>query len=534
MVISNSSLSSEQYNKLSEFSDEIVLRENKGFDFGAWKDAMLKDGWKNLSRYDNLTLMNDTCFGPVFDLGNVYLEMEEKDVDFWGLTNNKNDRFGMPKSRRPIPEHIQSYFICFNKKVVNSGIFQTFWENVRYENKLEKVIQNYETQFTQILIKAGFRYSVFLDKSRFPEIKSDLAVRRPDLCLKFRVPVLKIRSFLSFPCPGYIISLLRENTNYPVSIVFDYLNQIYDPNTMLFIQNKLISNAEKNINSFRNVKTAIHLHLYYTDILDKYMIFLNNTNVNFDLYITTDSPEKKDVVYNFLKGQTCFSKLKEIIIIKNQGGDIIPWLSIKDRLNHYDIVGHFHTKNLLDAEEWIGITWLNDLLNSLLYNINSIVNEFFINSNLGVVIPEVPYVFRGIFLLDFSRRLRNSMGALWNKLGCKKEINFEIIKSMVFPIGAMFWYRPVALTPLFNLKLSQDDIGHESTPDECMLHAVERLIVYIAWNEGYDYRIAIPPEDRNSNFVDVSAINKVINSLEYRIGKYILGLPKAVKSFVEN
>jgi rhamnosyltransferase len=507
-----------------------LVRENKGFDFGAWKDAIKKDGWEKISQYDNLTLMNDTCFGPLFDLESIYLDMERSDIDFWGLTNNKNDRFGMPKTHRPIPEHIQSYFICFKQKVITSLFFKNFWENIKYENKLEKIIQNYETQFTKMLTKVGFKYSVFLDKSDFPDIKSDLAVRRPDLCLKFKVPFLKIRSFLSFPYPGYIISLLRENTNYPVSIIFDYLNQIYDPDTMLFIQNKLISNNVEDINITKKIKIAIHLH--YSDILDKYIIFLNKTNVNFDLYITTDSLEKKEVVCNFLKTQTCFSKLKEIIIIKKQGRDIIPWLSIKDRLNQYDIVGHFHTKKFLDTEEWIGITLLDDLLNSLLYNINNIINEFHNNSNLGIIIPEVPYIFRSIFLLDFSKHLQTITSRLWNKLGCKKEINFKNVKSIIFPIGTMFWYRPDALTPLFNLELSE--IDHEPTSDECILHAIERLIVYIAWNEGYDYRIAIPPEGRNSNFLDVSGINKVISSLEYKTGKYVLRFPKAIKRFMEN
>ena len=185
VVISNSPLSETQRNKLSLFCDEIRLRENKGFDFGAWKDALLADGWEKLSQYDNITLMNDTYFGPLFDLESIYFNMEQKDIDFWGLTNYRNDKFGMPKTHGPIPEHIQSYFICFKQRVVNSESFKAFWKNVKYENKIEKVIQKYETKFTKILTKAGFGYSVFLGKNDFPKIKSDIAVRWPDLCMEF-------------------------------------------------------------------------------------------------------------------------------------------------------------------------------------------------------------------------------------------------------------------------------------------------------------------------------------------------------------
>jgi rhamnosyltransferase len=438
----------------------------------------------------------------------------------------------MPKTHGPIPEHIQSYFICFTRRVVDSVPFKSFWKNVRYEKKIEKVIQSYETRFTKILTRAGFRCSVFLDKASFPKIKSDLAVRRPDLCLQFKVPLLKIRSFLSFPCPEYIITLLEHNTSYPHSIVFDYLNQIYDPGTMLFIQDKLMANKVKKTNALQQIRIAIHLHVSYTDIFDEYMLFLNNANVNFDLYITTDGIEKKDIIYDSLKEQTCFSKLKKIIITQNHEGDIPSWLAIKDHLNRYDVVGHFHTKKTVNVEEWVDAIWLNDLLCSLLYDIDIIINEFLTDDNVGVIIPEVPYVFRSIFLLDFSGRLRNIMSVLWKKLDCKKEINFRTIKNMVFPIGTMFWYRPAALTPLLNLELSYDDIVTESIPDECIFHALERLIVYVAWNEGYDYRISIPPGRKNSNFIDISRLNKVISSLEYRVGKYMLLFPKAFKRLI--
>jgi rhamnosyltransferase len=532
VVISNSPLSNEQRNKLSVFCDKILLRENKGFDFGAWKDALLRDGWENISRYDSVTLMNDTCFGPIFDLETIYLDME-KNTDFWGLTNYKNEKFGMPKSHKPIPEHIQSYFICFKKKVVDSGPFKAFWENVKYENKIEKVIQKYETQFTKILTKAGFRYSVFLDKNDFPEIKSDLAVRRPDLCMKFKVPFLKVKSFLSFPHPEYIISFLRENTNYPVAIIFDYLNQIYAPNTMLFIQNKIVSNKTENINILQNTKIAIHLHSYYPEILDKYMPFLDNTNINFDLYITTNSHEKKMFIYNYMKNRICFSKLKEIIIIENHSKNVVPWLSIKNHLNQYDIVGHFHTNKSLKTEEWIDITWLDDLLDSLLHNMECIINEFYNNRSLGIIIPEVPYIFRRLFLPDFSVNLNKIACDLWNRLKCHKTLDFRAIKNVIFPIGNMFWYRPAALKPLFELQLLPNDIPQEPIQRETILHAIEHLLVYIAWNEGYDYRISIHDEHKNSNFVDICRVYTITNSLEYRIGKYLLRLPKAIKHLME-
>jgi rhamnosyltransferase len=540
VVVSNSPLSSGQNAELSEFCDEILVRENKGFDFGAWKDALIKEGWENLSQYDNLTLMNDTCFGPLFELEKIYLDMEQKDIDFWGLTNYGNKGYGrIPGTNKPVPEHIQSYFICFKKKVVNSGVFITFWKNVKYERQVEKIIQKYETQFTKILIKAGFKYSVFLDQVVFPEIRTDLAFTRPDLCLNHMVSLLKIKSFFDFPCPEHIIKILEENTSYPIPLIFDYLNQMYEPDITLFTQSKVISiNETEWSNNSDPARTAIHLHVFYIDILNKYMSFFNNANnanTNFDLYITTDSYDKKNVIYNFIKNQACFSKLKEIIITENQGRDIVPWLSIKDRLNQYDIVGHFHTKKSLNTEEWIGITWLDDILDSLLYNINNIINEFQKNNNLGIVIPEVSPIFRK-FELSVYANLNKTLNDLWKRLKCRKQINFEAVKNIIYPMGTMFWYRPAALKPLFELQLLPDDIPREPLPEETVLHSIERLLVYIAWNEGYDYRISLPSRIRNSNFVDMyriydtyDTITNLTNSRAYRIGRLILTVPRAIK-----
>jgi rhamnosyltransferase len=533
VVISNSSLPGEQYNRLSEFCDEILLRENKGFDFGAWKDALLKDGWEKLDQYDNVTLMNDSCFGPLFDLEPIYLDMEQKDIDFWGLTNCKDDKRGMPGTNGPVPEHIQSYFICFKRKIVSSSSFKAFWKGVRYENNVAKVIQKYETRFTKILTKAGFRCSVFLDTISFPGMEFNLSFSHPDLCIKFEVPFMKIKALFVFPYPKYIIKLLQERTRYPVSIIFDYINQIYDPDTTLFIQNKFISNKKKKANGLQDTRVAVHIHSYYPDILGKFMAFLNNTNVDFDLYITTDSSGKRDVIYNYIKDQACFLKLKEIIVTQNQGRDIIPWLSIKDRLNQYDIVGHFHTKKSPGLEEWIGIVWLEDLLNSLLYNIENIISEFYNNDNLGIVIPEMPCLFRKLPLPGFSVNLNKMLNDLWNILKCRKKLDFENIKIVIFPIGSMFWYKPAALKPLFELPLLPCDIHQDLLQGETILYAIERILVYIAWNEGYDYRISLPSDIRDSNFVDFSitydTINALTDSLAYRTGKKVLILPKAIK-----
>ena len=57
-VISNGKLTKEGYEKFSKLADCIVERNNTGFDVGAYKEALQTIGWEELSKYDEVILMN--------------------------------------------------------------------------------------------------------------------------------------------------------------------------------------------------------------------------------------------------------------------------------------------------------------------------------------------------------------------------------------------------------------------------------------------------------------------------------------------
>ncbi|MDR0527241.1 MAG: hypothetical protein LBG79_05450 [Spirochaetaceae bacterium] len=253
VFISNSPLSAEQQKKIAPFYDDIILRENKGFDFGAWKDALLREGWDTLAQYDSVTLMNDTCFGPFFDMGTVYEGMEKRDVDFWGITICEASKTGMPITGGAIPEHIQSYFLCFNNTAIISPVFQNFWQNVQYLESVDKIIELYETQLTQTLAKSGLTYCAFTPP---PPTCSDsenlnrhrnIMIENPDFVIKNKAPFVKIKAFIHFPHPKYILDLIEERTDYPVNLIHDYVTEMLDPNISIKVCDKLIPVANNNV-----------------------------------------------------------------------------------------------------------------------------------------------------------------------------------------------------------------------------------------------------------------------------------------------
>ena len=97
VFISNSRLSESEVQKLRDkyLIDDFIQRENKGYDFAAWHDGMEFVGFDNLKQYDSVTVMNDTCFGPLWDMAPIYDKYESNsNVDFWGMTNHQGIKAG--------------------------------------------------------------------------------------------------------------------------------------------------------------------------------------------------------------------------------------------------------------------------------------------------------------------------------------------------------------------------------------------------------------------------------------------------------
>lgn len=88
--ISNSKLSKKAVQKLQDAKliDDLLERQNEGYDFAAWKDGIFAS-LDSIKNFDSLTLMNDTCFGPLWDFKIIINQFEsDNTIDFWGLTNH--------------------------------------------------------------------------------------------------------------------------------------------------------------------------------------------------------------------------------------------------------------------------------------------------------------------------------------------------------------------------------------------------------------------------------------------------------------
>ena len=198
VFVSNNDLPEEELLKIRPLVVSALIRENKGMDFGAWKAALSDIGKKDLGNYDELVLFNNSCLPPVFDMRRIFEEMEQRGPDFWGMTLFPYSPDGSYIGRDHIPEHLQSYFTVFSKKVFESDAFWSFWESIGDSGSYKEVVANCETRLTGVLANAGFKYEPYIKETYYLRdfLKSDsIPYEKPCSLLLLGSPLVKKKCY---------------------------------------------------------------------------------------------------------------------------------------------------------------------------------------------------------------------------------------------------------------------------------------------------------------------------------------------------
>ncbi len=170
VFISNCPLQKQDIPPLQDICHEIIERDNVGYDFGAYKDGILRYIEKMGNEFDNLeTLLiaNDSVIGPIYDMLPIYEKMQAEDCDFWGMNDFFEDRDVYKINAKSIP-HVCSYFICFKNHLLKTDIFKNFWQKMSYPSGRKIAIRN-EKKVGQYLLNNKFSYSVYIKKEEIIE-----------------------------------------------------------------------------------------------------------------------------------------------------------------------------------------------------------------------------------------------------------------------------------------------------------------------------------------------------------------------------
>lgn len=121
-------------------SIKVLYRENKGYDFGAWSDAIASFP---ISDYDYVFFINSSVRGPYIpDWTTPFQKRFKGDTKLVGTSINIAHPKGI-KGTRPVYPHVQSMFFCLDREALlylkSQGFFDTYSTTFR-EAILEKEI----------------------------------------------------------------------------------------------------------------------------------------------------------------------------------------------------------------------------------------------------------------------------------------------------------------------------------------------------------------------------------------------------------
>lgn len=307
IIVSNSYLIPSEKKKLSKFSNKIMVRHNIGLDAGAFKEAynQYKDYFKT---FDELLLVNDTFFGPFVPFKTICQEMENKDLDFWGLTANydSEDGYGFLPDNM-IHSHIQTFFIAFRNTVLKSEAFNDYWQNYKISSMLsfQDVVTKHEIAFTYYLEQNGFKWDTYtnLDKYHSNNIAENFncyAYCAYDLIKNCGCPIIKRKNFVFEKKDElYLVNgsdtrksleYIETNHLYDTNMIYRNILRLYNPRDLYYGLNaNYIVKEEKKTSK----KYAILFHLENEKYVNYYVNFLKNTTLKNIFVMTLNSNIKK-------------------------------------------------------------------------------------------------------------------------------------------------------------------------------------------------------------------------------------------------
>ncbi len=217
-------------------------------------------------------------------------------------------------------------------------------------------------------------------------------------------------------------------------------------------------------------RVALHVHVFYDYLLDEILLRLQSNATTPDLYFSASDEETAARAWT-IAAERGFTP-KETTIHPNRGRDVWPFLELSMRIaDHYDFVGHVHTKDSLHiSDRQMVSAWRTFLLENTIGGrfptLDLIVDRMSIDPSIAIAFPDDPHAVGWTTNLELGEALLATMG--WSG---RTPSYFE------FPVGTMFWASQDLLRLLNKLQLSLDQMPPEPLPtDGTLLHAIERVL----------------------------------------------------------
>ncbi len=485
VIISLYSLKPESRKLFEKYSDIILVQNDKfPIDTKIFKDYVLK--------YDEVTFISDSIMGPLFPMRNMFLKMEEKELDIWGVfLNKKNGKVYIPFD-----------FISIRKKLLLSFEFRRY---IRHRANIINLSEQNACEFFEYFADRGFILDTFIKDNSLLEFSETPQMMYPCTFVK------------QFNCPIFFKNIFTDRYEELINVsignsardLYHLIETEYSEYLKYFwsyllrvshqsdLQKRLHLNYVLSTTYFDEItvkeiidkyKIALVIHVFRPEVLKQYLSYLTSMPISTHCYITTDTEEKRQILLKEYS-ELPYAKI-EIRVIQNRGRDVGSKLvGVRDIVQNYDLICCVHDKKTphlkpMTIGEGFGYKcYQNVLFNK--YYVYNILKLFWDHPYMGIAVPPEP-----------------NHGTMFTTLGCEWVGNYEITEALaqrlnlsvpispekepVAPFGSFFWFRPKALKLLFDINWKYEDFPEEPIGDDAtILHAVERIYPFVAQQEGY-------------------------------------------------
>ncbi|PQZ29587.1 lipopolysaccharide biosynthesis protein [Ochrobactrum vermis] len=172
IVVCNGRLSQPDHDAIKAIAQRVLVRQNIGRDFGAYRAATLLLGAEGLQPRRLLYFNDSVMYVPGDGLRQMIASLIDSEYDVIGT--NENHEF---------VHHVGSYAFSMSGKVFNNAAVQRFWSRYRSYDVRPHAIRKGEVALSECFARCGYSIDVLystdklalnLDKMAMPEIVSSL------------------------------------------------------------------------------------------------------------------------------------------------------------------------------------------------------------------------------------------------------------------------------------------------------------------------------------------------------------------------
>jgi len=300
-IVVNGEITDHSKEILAKYANRIIIRENTGYDAGAYKEALFEQEIRReIDCADLLIFCNCSFYGPFISLKEILKKAQKNDWDFWGIADYDSENKWL--------NFVQSYFLVFSKKIIVGQVLYDYFEKNICPQKMDwwEACVLFENGLFHMLKKKGYKYGAYVMEPKYNVYTNPYGHIAID-----GVPILKRKCFsaeyFNYSLMQASIEYINKTYSYDTNDIVDemnehkerlYLGEKIDESILVnqFDRYKKREVIERFIDSYEKVYiwgTGVHAKRLF----DFFFFYPNNDKLAG--FIISDDQEKVNQIYDY-------------------------------------------------------------------------------------------------------------------------------------------------------------------------------------------------------------------------------------------